>query len=146
MKPRAAAVTILALLALAACGDRATATSAPAVMSEAVPVPSAWTATAIAGKPLIAGSTVTLAFTADGRVSGTASCNRYAGPVTLDGGKIAFGALASTRMACVGGGLNEQESAYFAALAAATGAAITGGTLVLSGPNGPVVTFSKAAP
>lgn len=37
---------------------------------------------------------------AEGRVSGNSGCNRFSGPVTLEGDSINFGPLASTRMAC----------------------------------------------
>ena len=42
---------------------------------------------------------------ADGRLSGTTSCNSFSGPVTIDGNKISFPeSFAMTRMLCPGKG------------------------------------------
>jgi heat shock protein HslJ len=138
MKPLAfTAFAALLSLTLSACGSTA---------QTALTVPSSWAVTEIAGKPAIAGSTVTLDFSADGKVSGNATCNRFTGPVTLTGPTITFGALASTRMACVGEGLNEQETAYLAALAAVDHATITGDALELTGPDAATVRLKRLAP
>jgi heat shock protein HslJ len=50
------------------------------------------------------------------RASGFSGCNRYTGTYMLRNGKLSFGLLASTRMACAGTG-GELESAYLDALA-----------------------------
>jgi heat shock protein HslJ len=41
-----------------------------------------------------------IAFGADGTVSGSAACNTFNGTYTMDGSAITFGPLATTRMAC----------------------------------------------
>lgn len=65
-------------------------------------VPSDWQVTNLAGRALTADDRVTMQF-AEGRVAGTSGCNRYTGPVTLgEENAIAFGLLATTRMACLG--------------------------------------------
>jgi heat shock protein HslJ len=64
---------------------------------------------------LVEGTTITARF-ADGRVAGSGGCNRYTGAFEADGGSIRIGPLASTRMACPGAGVSEQETAYIAAL------------------------------
>lgn len=51
---------------------------------------------------------------ADGTVSGSAGCNRYTGPATVDGANLKVGPLASTQMACVGPG-ELVEKAFLAA-------------------------------
>lgn len=64
-----------------------------------------------------------------GQITGNGTCNRYAGPSTIEGASLKFGALISTKMACVdtngGTDLNGQESAFFQALAATERAEIT---------------------
>ncbi|WP_333827808.1 META domain-containing protein [Pararhodobacter sp.] len=65
-------------------------------------VPSNWQFTALNGRTLSADDRVTMEF-AEGRVSGVSGCNRYTGPVALgEENAIAFGLLATTRMACLG--------------------------------------------
>ncbi|CAB3766758.1 META domain-containing protein [Paraburkholderia solisilvae] len=61
--------------------------------------------------------TLTLS-TANGqrRASGFSGCNRYTGTYTLRDGKLSFGPLAGTRMACAGTG-GELEGDYLDALA-----------------------------
>ncbi len=78
--------------------------------------PSSWEATEIVGATLIAGSHVTLAFDAAGRVHGNAGCNNYSGGATLHGDQLVFTPLASTRMACADARVGAQEAAYFSAL------------------------------
>jgi heat shock protein HslJ len=52
---------------------------------------------------------------ADGRLGGTAGCNRFSGSYTLNGATLTPGAIASTRMACMGPE-GEQERMLFALL------------------------------
>jgi heat shock protein HslJ len=64
------------------------------------------------------GEPITLALSTDKgqrRASGFSGCNRYMGPYALKDGKLSFGALVSTRMACMTPG-GEIESAYLDAL------------------------------
>jgi heat shock protein HslJ len=50
-------------------------------------------------------------------VSGIAGCNNYSGTYQVDGKKLTFGPLATTRQACATPlGVMEQENAYLAAL------------------------------
>ena len=58
----------------------------------------------------------TLAFGADGTVSGFAGCNTFTGPFTTEGGKVTLGPLATTKIACERPA-SEVESTYLAALA-----------------------------
>jgi heat shock protein HslJ len=69
---------------------------------------------AVAG--VLAGPTVTAVFGEDGRISGSAGCNRYTGTFTTDGAVLAVGQVATTRRACAQEGLMEQEAAFVAAL------------------------------
>ena len=61
------------------------------------------------------GSEVTAVFGADGQLSGSAGCNTYNAPYTVDGEKITIGAPATTRMMCPQP-IMEQEAQYLAAI------------------------------
>lgn len=83
---------------------------------------------------------LSITFTADGKVSGKAPCNRYFGSYqgTLPG--ISLSPLGATRMAC---DQLEIETAYFQALQAMTNAEVTDEHLFLIGPEGRVLEFSR---
>lgn len=51
-------------------------------------------------RPLVAGTTVELHVTADGRIAASAGCNTFSGPVAGTGGRLQTGLLSSTRMSC----------------------------------------------
>lgn len=73
-----------------------------------------WTAISILGRA--AGSAdSTLSFLGDGQVAGNGGCNAYQGEVTLEGGRIEFGALATTRMMCAPP-ISGQETVFLEAL------------------------------
>ena len=57
----------------------------------------------------------TLRVSGGGEVTGTGGCNSYFGSADIDGDRIRFGALGSTRMACPEA-IMDQESRFFAAL------------------------------
>jgi heat shock protein HslJ len=69
--------------------------------------------------PVVAGSTVTLEFEADGRVGGSGGCNSYGGQYQVQDGAVSFGELVSTLMACTDERLMQQEQQYLAALQSA---------------------------
>jgi heat shock protein HslJ len=100
-----------------------------------------WVATAINnGKGAVEStantSMITAEFTADGKISGNATCNQYNGTYTTDGDKMTIGALATTRMACASDELNAQEQAYIAALGNVATYTISNGTLELRAADG----------
>ena len=71
-----------------------------------------------------------MTLTSEGRtVRGSGGCNGFSGPYTLDGRKLKFGNLISTKMACMDG--MEVETGLFAALAATATYTITGEHLEL---------------
>lgn len=74
-----------------------------------------WLAEDIGGRGVIDRAQTTMTFDAEGHVTGSGGCNRYFGPVTIEGSAISFGQLGSTRMACVPA-LMDQERRFFAAL------------------------------
>lgn len=94
----------------------------------------------------VADSLITLEFSADGRVGGTGGCNRYGGTYTAgDEGGLTVSALFSTRRACMGEGLMQQEQAYLSALESATAYAISDGQLTITTGDGDQLVFIPAA-
>jgi heat shock protein HslJ len=83
----------------------------------------------------VAGSTLTAIFTAD-QVSGSAGCNTYSGPYTLNGTTLKIGPLASTMKACADQAVNDQEQQFLAALQASTTYDQTGNILTLKAAGG----------
>ena len=65
----------------------------------------------------VAGSLVTAEFGPEGRLSGSAGCNRYVASYSTDGTSLEISGAASTRMFCTEPeGVMEQETAYLALL------------------------------
>lgn len=79
---------------------------------------------------------------AEKRVSGNTGCNSYFGSYELSGDSLSFGALASTRRACLDPAANTQEGAYLGALNRTRTWRLDGGALVLSGEEGELARFS----
>ena len=75
----------------------------------------AWLVEDIDGHGVIDRARSTMEFAKAGQIGGLAACNRYFGPVTLDGDMIAFGMLASTRKMCPES-VMEQEQRFMEAL------------------------------
>jgi heat shock protein HslJ len=95
----------------------------------------------------LTGTNLTMAFSNDGRVSGSAGCNTFTGPYTADGGKLSFGPAAATRRMCVQPeGVMEQEQRFLAALRTVATARFEGDRLELRTADGALAaTLSKAA-
>ncbi len=77
---------------------------------------------------------VTMEVTAEGDVTGSASCNRYSGTVVVDGSSVHFGPIATTRMACAPRP-GAAETAYLAALDDVDAGSRAGDELTLTGPD-----------
>ena len=58
-----------------------------------------WQILSIDGRPVVAGAEASLGF-ADGRISGTAGCNRLSGSFASDGNRLTVSQVATTRMMC----------------------------------------------
>lgn len=69
----------------------------------------------IGERPLIDYSHLTLTLAEDGRAYGNAGCNHWFAPYTLDGEKLSFGPVGSTRKQCAPA-LMEQEKRFLKAL------------------------------
>jgi heat shock protein HslJ len=81
---------------------------------------------------LVAGSSITVEFGADGVVSGSSGCNTYSGAYTSDGvGSITIGPLASTRMMCGDPAVMEQEALFLTAMQTAAVYWLNGNSLDL---------------
>lgn len=127
---------ILAFSLLAGCGK-----SEPSASLDG----SEWVLTSLNGSSPLQGTEITLAFD-DGEASGSAGCNSYFGPYTVQGtGGLAFHGLASTEMACLEPeAIMEQETEYLQLLRAASRFAITDGQLEISGAGGGVLIYKRA--
>ena len=104
--------------------------------------------TAGASNTPLAGSEITLDFSADGQVSGSAGCNRYNGPYKLEGDQITIGLLATTMMMCPDD-VMAQEQGYLNLLQTPGTAAKQGDNLVLALDDGRTIlnyTPAGAAP
>jgi polar amino acid transport system substrate-binding protein len=74
----------------------------------------------MSGAPIIAGTTVTVTFNADGTLNGSAGCNNYNGRYTANSGRITISELSLSTAFCPDPpGIMEQETAYMNALRAA---------------------------
>jgi heat shock protein HslJ len=81
---------------------------------------------------VLAGTNLTVAFSADGRISGSGRCNGFAGTYAVTPPAIAVGPVAATRKFCASPeGVMAQESAFFAALTRAARFTSDGPTLQL---------------
>ncbi|WP_432695941.1 META domain-containing protein [Marinobacterium sp. YM272] len=74
-----------------------------------------WQVEYIDGRGVVDNSPAAIDFAADGGVAGNSSCNRFTGQYSIEGEDLSFGALASTRRACIDS-LMEQEHRFLAVL------------------------------
>lgn len=110
-----------------------------------------WLLEDIKGGGVIDRLRLTIRIDAAGKVSGHSGCNRFGGRAEMKpgqdtSGEISFGALFSTRMACMDDARNNQEAAYLAALSEVAGwRTDENGLLHLTDANGAdVLRFAKA--
>jgi putative lipoprotein len=90
----------------------------------------------------VAGSELTIAFDADGQVSGDGGVNRYNGPFEVDGSAITIGPLATTKMAG-DPDLMAQEQAFIKALESSRQWKVVRGVLELRDADGSAMVFAK---
>jgi len=139
--------TLLATLALVAACAPYGAGSSGAAGGAVVPLEgTTWTLVEVGGQPARPAGTSgapSMRFdAAETRAGGNTGCNSFGGSYALSGGSLRFGALVSTRRACVDEALNAQEAAFLGALDATRSWRIDGSTLVLGGETGPVARFT----
>ena len=93
------------------------------------------------------GTEVTAMFDQSGALTGSAGCNRYSAPYSIDGNNITFHPAISTKMACaIPQGIMQQESGYLALLSQVAGYSIEGHVLSLFDAGENVVATFTAAP
>ena len=85
-------------------------------------------------QPLLPDTTLTIEFSSDGQVNGSAGCNSYFGSYDLDGSSLITDPIGSTEMWCEG--LMDQESTFLQALQTATGLTVTENSLTIHTPDG----------
>jgi len=103
-----------------------------------------WALTQLASKPPVAGTGISAQFGADGKVSGSAGCNRYTGTYTTSGNSITFSSPMATTMMMCDAPVMEQESAYLKALGEAKTYAVKDDQLTLAGANNNSLAVYKA--
>jgi len=85
---------------------------------------------------VISGTAITAVFFDDGRVAGSAGCNRYFGQYTVTGTSLSIGAVGATKMNCGTPGVMQQESTFLAVLSQAKTFTINGDRLTLTDAKG----------
>ncbi len=91
----------------------------------------AWVLEQINNQPIVETTLPTIFFGADGQASGHGSCNNFGGTYEAKDGKLTFGPLFSTMMACLEPGVMEQEMAYLEAIQSAAAYRVEGGQLLI---------------
>ena len=95
---------------------------------------------------VLAGTTVDATFSEDGKVTGSAGCNRYFADYTLSGTSLRFGPVGATKMFCGDpAGLMQQEQTYLSRLGSVESYRIQGSQLVLTDGSGSQLLSFRAA-
>jgi heat shock protein HslJ len=134
--PRTAAAFRLGLLglaglALAAC-DTVSDVTGPTYLYENT----TWVAEDIGGNGVIDDLQSRITFAEDSRVNGNAGCNTFFGSYQTDGETIRFSPMAATKMMCEVEAVNNQESAFLAALGSAAGVRVEEDIMYLDDADG----------
>ncbi|MCJ2165803.1 MULTISPECIES: META domain-containing protein [unclassified Pseudodesulfovibrio] len=119
----------VALAGLAGCGSH----EAPVMNADAIRqalLDKTWTLEKVARREMESDTPLTLKFGADGTVEGFGGCNAFQGQYALDGEKLTFGPMASTRKSC-GAAADEQEYTFLTYLAKVEKLALEGDELSL---------------
>jgi heat shock protein HslJ len=97
--------------------------------------------------PPIPGTTITLDFGTEGKISGSAGCNHYFASYEVKGTGITIGQAGSTEMYCSAPGVMNLESTYLTLLTRSKTLSVEGDHLTLSGEQGALIlTFAKTVP
>jgi heat shock protein HslJ len=129
-------VSIATVMLAAACAGRAASDGEQVAPGGSSPEGTAWKLVEVGGHTArtTGGDQPTLHLDpAQNRASGNTGCNGYSGPYELRADSLTFGALVSTRRACVDDGMNRQEGELMRALEANRRWRMAGDTLVLDG-------------
>jgi putative lipoprotein len=107
-----------------------------------IPTGVEWKATAMGGEKILDGSTVTMQFHPDGRITGMASVNNYTAAWIASGGKLLITEGAATRKAGPQP-LMEQEEKFLGMLSKINGFAVKEDGLILVARDGSEIALSK---
>lgn len=102
-----------------------------------------WRVEELNGAPLVDGSLATIRFSADGKVSGRGSCNRYGASFRVDQDRISFSPAMATRMACAPA-LMAQESLFFSIIEKAERWTNVHGLLTITAADGSAIRAARA--
>jgi len=93
---------------------------------------------------VVAGTSISIAFSADGRISGSAGCNEYDGKYSSSGQKLTIDVKSVTKKTCAQpAGVMKQEALFLKALATVTAARLDGDLLDLHSRNGSLAVKAK---
>jgi len=118
---------------LAACSAPRAATAPLPTLAEEL-LGTRWQLSEIEGSAVAPGVQADIGFVAPGRVAGATGCNRFIGPLEMNGSHIHVGPLATSRRACQRH-LAQFETTYLKALHASTRLHATDTTLTLRAAN-----------
>jgi heat shock protein HslJ len=105
-----------------------------------------WATGSGAVSSVLAGTEIDALFSDDGRVTGSAGCNRYFADFNRTGTSPGFGPVGSTKMYCgEPDGRMAQEQAYLSLLATAAGYEIDGSRLILKDSGGSQILTFRAS-
>jgi len=143
LRPRVALLVVVIIVT--ACGSGANASPDP---SHPDLGGTAWRAVSVGGRAAPAANGPTIAFTGD-QASGNGGCNHFGGRYRYDrvSGRLTFGELGMTAMACAEAARMELETSFIQILGAATTAAVDEqGRLGISAPTGLIVFVRDVRP
>jgi heat shock protein HslJ len=90
---------------------------------------------------------VTMVFSNEGRITGSAGCNHYFATYEIKGTTITIGQAGSTEMYCSAAGVMEQEGTYLTLLGKASLVTAGNDTLTFADSNGsPILSFARIVP
>ncbi len=89
-----------------------------------------WEATVVGPEPVLEGTRLTAAFTANGQVNGSSGCNTYSASYSVSGSTLLIGSPSATQQTCVEPPfIMDQENAFLRGLSTASGFTIDAGRL-----------------
>jgi heat shock protein HslJ len=126
-----AALAIGGLGVVGGCAPSSNATPGQSPAALSIPLDTQWRLSALHGVAPIAGHEPTLSWEADGRIHGSASCNRYFGEWSGTPQELQLKAVGMTKMACFPDSVGQQETAFVRALQQVRRLRMEGAALVL---------------
>ena len=109
-------LSLLSFSMLSGCSSEGGVVDAPTTQQQMIPDSAViWQVENIAERGVVDSSMTTVQFFDDGRIGGSTGCNKYFGQAAIDGRRITFDRIGSTRRACVPA-LNDQEQRFLAAM------------------------------